>query len=310
MKKSPPQPAATQPAPKAREKLSIALRGFLMGAADVVPGVSGGTIAYVTGLYPRLVRALATFGVHWFADLLSFDSSRIKRALGAVPYGFILPLLVGIVSAIVVFVWGLSLGALVEAHPLPFYGLFFGFVGVSALFLLGRYGSTCPRLLLFVFAGFVLAYEGGAAVPVQTPETSWFVFLSGMLAISAMVLPGVSGALILLILGQYSHILTSLEALDLNIILPFVAGLGVGLLLFGQLLNWLMAHFYRKTMLVMVGLLFGSLRALWPFTDIPPTPTHITTFTLLAALGGAIIVVLYLWEGLLKSFPQRNNQSS
>ena len=280
-----------------------------MGAADVVPGVSGGTIAYITGLYPRLVAALSTFGTHWFADVLSLRPARIKKALVAVPYSFILPLLAGILSAIVFFVWLVPLGPLVAQYPLPFYSLFFGFVLTSALFLLKRYGSYCPRFLLFVLVGFFLAWHGVGAVAVQMPQTPWFVFIAGMFAVSAMLLPGISGALLLLILGQYTYVLSSLKAFDLAVILPFVSGLVVGLLLFGHILNWLITHFYRKTMLVMIGLLFGSLRALWPFTDTPATSQTLSTFAVFAGVGAVVIVVLYVWEGLLKNFPRKSRLS-
>lgn len=289
------------------DKLGVAIRGFFMGAADVVPGVSGGTIAYITGLYPRLVSALGTFGRRWFLDVLSFKKSRAFSALNTVPYGFILPLLAGIFGAIFFFVWVFPLGELVEAHPTPFYSLFFGFVLTSALFLLRRYGSWCPRYFLFVLLGFLVAWNGVGVVPVETPETWWFVFIAGVFAISAMLLPGISGALVLLILGQYAHILSSLKAMDMTVILPFIAGLGTGLLLFGHILNWLINHYYRRTMLVMIGLLFGSLRALWPFAEAPATQQNLTTFTLFAAMGAGIIVVLYVWEGLLKAFPKKTN---
>lgn len=286
--------------PPLKSKLSLALRGFFMGAADVVPGVSGGTIAYITGIYPQLIGALATFGRGWFSDMLSFNKTRTKHALKAVPYDFILPLFVGIIGALVLFVWCLSLGEMVAAHPLPFGGVFFGFVGMSALFLLRRYGSTCPRLMLFVLAGYLAAAKGATLIPVTTPDTPWVVFLSGMLAISAMVLPGVSGALVLVVLGQYRYILTSLKELDLAVILPFIGGIVLGLLLFGHGLNWLMQHFYRQTMLVMVGLLLGSLHALWPFGSMTANSDNIAVFSLFAALGSAVIVVLHVWEGLLK----------
>ena len=289
------------------DRAGIALRGFFMGAADVVPGVSGGTIAYITGLYPRLVAALSTFGRGWFADILSFNKARVSTALKTIPLGFILPLIVGIFSAIVFFVWLVPLGPLVEKHPLPFSSLFFGFVLTSALFLLKRYGSSCPRYLLFVLAGFFIVWYGVGAGAMQMPQTPWFVFIAGALAISAMLLPGVSGALVLLILGQYTYVLSSLKAFDMAVILPFVAGLGVGLLLFGHILNWLITHFYRKTMLVMVGLLFGSLRALWPFTEAPANPQTLSTFALFAGVGAVIIVVLYVWEGVLKSFPKKES---
>lgn len=295
--------------PTLLDKLGIAVRGGLMGAADVVPGVSGGTVAYITGLYPRLVSALGTFGRRWFGDVLSLDKARMAAALKTVPYGFILPLLAGIFGAIGFFVWVVPLGELVETHPIPFYSLFFGFVLTSALFLLWRYGSWCPRLLLFVFFGFFVAWHGVNAVPIETPEEWWFVFIAGMFAISAMLLPGISGALVLLILGQYSYVLSSLKALDFAVIVPFMAGLGVGLLLFGHILNWLITHYYRRTMLTMIGLLFGSLRALWPFESTQPPPETLTTAGVFFVLGAVIIVVLYVWEGLLKAFPKKGASS-
>lgn len=239
-------------------------KGMAMGTADIIPGVSGGTIAYITGIWHRLIAAINRFNLAWFK---LFFRLKWTEALALGHFRFLFPLLTGIAIAIVIFTKVIPIPVLIKTHPEPVYGLFFGLIGASILILLQELGRLTIReggmLALGTVAGWLLV----TLVPVTTPETSWFVFLCGFIAISAMLLPGLSGSFILLILGKYAYVLDALGSLNGAVIAPFVAGCAVGVITFARLAGWLLHHFYRLTVLAIVGILTGSLWIIWPFQE-------------------------------------------
>ncbi len=242
--------------------LATFARGFCMGAADVVPGVSGGTMAFILGIYERLIRAISSFDLILVRHLAG---RRWRQALSHTDLLFLTYLGLGIAFALFFFTRVIPLPALIKSHPEPVFGMFFGLVVGSVYVLLKNTPNLTGRDMGSLVCG---GLAGGFIVtlaPVSTPEAPWFVFLSGMLAITAMILPGISGSFILLILRKYAYVFDGLGRLDFAVILPFGLGAVVGLMLFSRALRWLMQHYRRAATVAIIGFLVASLWIIWPF---------------------------------------------
>lgn len=235
-----------------------------MGSADVVPGVSGGTMALILGIYERLLNAIRSFDREWLRDLATL---RFSRALARNDLAFLLPLLAGIALAIVFFTRVIPLPRLIVSHPEIIYGLFFGLISASVVVLMKEVEHYRAADVLTALLGVGLGFAIVNLVPLETPTSSWFIFLCGFIAISAMLLPGISGSFILLILGKYAYIIDALGRFDLWIILAFGAGAVTGLIVFSRAIVWLLNRFHRSTLLVIKGILIGSLWIIWPFQE-------------------------------------------
>ncbi len=246
-----------------RKRGGIALKGVLMGAADVVPGVSGGTIAFVTGIYDRLLAAISTFDLAWFR---SFFTGRFKEAFGRIPWGFLLPLVAGIAFSIFSLARGVSW--LLEHQPRELWSFFFGLVLASTYVVAAGIRSRGPGFWAWLAAGTVGAYLLVGLIPVATPTTFWFTFLSGAVAATAMILPGISGSFILVLLSQYHRMLEAVKGLDLYVLIFFVSGAFVGLISFSRILKWLLGRFHLQTLAVLCGFMLGSLRKVWPYQEV------------------------------------------
>ncbi len=251
-----------RPAPL--QALFTAVKGFCMGAADVVPGVSGGTVAFILGIYPQLLAAIRSFDVAWLRALLRGD---LRTVLRRPHLPFLLPLLAGIGTALWFFTHVVPLPYLLRSHPEPVYGLFFGLIGGSVLVLWRELRIRGLVDIGFLLLGGLLAALVLNLVPVATPESWWFVLLSGSLAICAMILPGISGSYILLLLNKYAYVLEAVGSLDLRVLLPFAVGAVAGLALFSRLLSWLLLRFYHPVMAVITGFLVASLWKIWPWQE-------------------------------------------
>jgi putative membrane protein len=240
------------------------LKGFCMGAADVVPGVSGGTMALILGIYERLLSAIRHVDLAFIGLLLR---GRLGAAASHVDLAFLALLGTGILAALLFFTRVVSLPRLVVEQPELIYGLFFGLIVASVGVLLQRMHPRNARHLGLVAVGIALGLMLVTLVPVQTPTDTWFIFLCGALAICAMILPGVSGSFILLVLQKYAYVFDALGRLDLTVIVPFALGCAAGLAAFSRVLGWLLARHHDATLLVIVGVLSGSLWTIWPFQE-------------------------------------------
>ncbi|TVQ05551.1 MAG: DUF368 domain-containing protein [Balneolaceae bacterium] len=249
------------------------LKGFLMGSADIVPGVSGGTMALITGIYDRLIFAIKSINAKAVSHVLRF---RIQLLFGQIHWKFFLFLGCGMVLAIIFFTRVVPLQIYMFTHPEIVYGLFFGLI-LGSIVLLIREIDTKERSWknsFPLFGGALFGFWVVNLVPGDTPETFWFVFLTGSVAISAMVLPGLSGSYILLIFNKYDYILMQLSYLGthnttegiLNLV-PFILGMIVGIVAFSRLLSWLLKNYRTVTINVLIGFLLGSLYVIWPFQE-------------------------------------------
>ncbi len=245
-------------------KLVLASKGFCMGAADVVPGVSGGTMAFILGIYPSLLQAIRSFDLELLRLL---GSGRLRQARDHAHLGFLIPLLLGDFAALMFFTRIVPLPQLIITDPEPVYGLFFGLIIGSIIILMRSMPPWRPIGWIQLLLGLALGWYVITLVPMNTPETPGFVFFSGAVAICAMILPGISGSFILLILKKYAYIFDAVGRLDLGIILPFAAGAIAGLMVFSRILVWLLKHYYQATVLAISGILMASLWSIWPFQE-------------------------------------------
>ena len=233
-----------------------------MGTADVIPGVSGGTMALLLGIYRRLLESIRSFDV----TLLRLIGRRDWRAaVGHVDIALLLPLGLGIFAALMFFTRIISLPGLIESDPEAVFGFFFGLIAVSVGVLIKGLRRFDGVDYGFLGAGVIAGWLVVNIVPVSTPDGAWFIVLSGALAISALILPGISGSFILLILKKYTYILNAIGNFDFAVIVPFALGAALGLIGFSRVLTSLLRHFYQRTLVTIVGVLIGSLWVIWPF---------------------------------------------
>lgn len=238
----------------------IFLRGLLMGAADIVPGVSGGTMAFITGIYDELIDSIRAFDLECLRRVVKLDIAGAWRHVNG---NFLLALVLGIATSI--FSLARIISWVLETHPVPLWAFFFGLILASALVLLREVERWNAARLGCLAAGIAIALYIALSPGAQLDIGLAGVFLSGFLAICAMILPGISGSFILVLLGMYSVVLGAIKDLDLVFIAVFVAGAGAGLLCFSRLLHWLLHHFHQATMALLTGFLFGSLAVVWPW---------------------------------------------
>jgi putative membrane protein len=241
--------------------LGIYLRGIAMGAADLVPGVSGGTVALITGIYGRLISAIASVGI----DILALVTrGRIAEAYKAIDGNFLLLLAAGIGTAIVGF--AAILNWLLLHYPLPLWATFSGLVLASALSLVKQNcrSWTFRDWSLFT-TGVAVAVSVGLTQAIQMPLTPLGIFFAGSIAISAMILPGISGSFLLLLMGVYQPIIAAVVNLELVTLALFALGCGMGLIFFSKLLQRLLGVAEKATMATLFGFLLGSLVILWPW---------------------------------------------
>ena len=247
-----------------KDTLSLLGKGFCMGTADVIPGVSGGTMALLLGIYQRLLEAIRSFDV---TLLRMISRGNWRLAFSHVDMALLLPLGVGISAALLFFTRVVSLPQLIQSDPEAVFGFFFGLIAASIVVLLKSLHRFESFDYLLLAAGGVVGWLVVNIVPVSTPEASWFIVFSGALAISALLLPGISGSFILLILKKYTYILNAIGNFDLSVIIPFALGAALGLITFSRVLSWLLRHFYQRALATIVGVLIGSLWVIWPFQD-------------------------------------------
>ena len=252
------------------KNLMVAVKGACMGAADVIPGVSGGTIAFIMGIYDEFVGSLASINADAVRMLMKGQFKAFWKHINGT---FLLSLVIGIGFSVVMLA-GL-MQYLLESHPIQTWAFFFGLIVASSIFILrGISGWRWRDGLLLVF-GVLLGATICTLSPTQTPEALWFIFLSGAIAICAMILPGISGSFILLILGKYQFIMGCISDLtsgvdfgrNLLILSVFMVGAVIGILSFSKFLHWLLARWKKETMLVLAGFIIGSLVKVWPWSN-------------------------------------------
>ena len=239
------------------------LRGFAIGTSDIVPGVSGGTMAVVLGIYRNLVDALKSFNWIWLKAVLSF---KWRTALGIPHFQFLIPLSLGAIAAVLFFTQIVILSDLLKIYPTIIYSIFFGLVSGSTIVILREIQVWFWKdIVVPIILGLMIGVLILTAVPKSTPEDSWFLFLSGLIAGSAMITPGISGAFVLIILGKYAFILDALNDFQWRTLLPFGLGVATALMFFVRLISLLLEKYENKALALISGFLGASLFKIWPF---------------------------------------------
>ncbi len=246
-----------------KHTLAVYLRGIAMGAADIVPGVSGGTVAFITGIYEELLNSIKAINPR--AIQLLFKEG--PRAFWEYINGnFLLALGLGIATSI--FSLARLISNLLENSPLLVWSFFFGLIIASSLHMARQISQLDWQALLALLLGVVVALAVAEMKPSElSPEPLW-VFLAGSIAICAMILPGISGSFILVLLGMYGHILSAIKNLEFAILASFALGCGLGLLSFSHLLSWLLKTFHDKALALLTGFLTCSLYLVWPWKQV------------------------------------------
>lgn len=242
--------------------LKIYLSGALMGAADVVPGVSGGTVAFILGVYDRLIAALSGVNKDSISMLFKGDFEGLWRHFDG---AFLCTLGAGIVTSI--FLIAGVITHLLAEYPTFVWSFFFGLILASAVFLLQQIKGFTGRHLLALFVGVFVGASLSLLVPTRLETSHLMVFLAGMIAICAMILPGISGSFLLLIMGLYGYVLSAVKGLDLLVIGVFAAGALVGLLSFSKLLNYMLKKAHAMTLSILTGIMLGALVKVWPWKE-------------------------------------------
>lgn len=248
---------------KVKKYILLLLKGMGMGAADVVPGVSGGTIALITGIYSELVDSIKSVDIEAIKLLFTFRFRKFWEKINA---GFLLFVFGGILLSI--FSLARILKSLLSSHPVHVWSFFFGLIIASAVLVIRLVRDWRVSDYLALLSGIALMFVITQFSPAQTTEAYWFIFIAGAIAICAMILPGISGAFILLILGKYQFILAAVSNLDLPVILVFGLGVISGLAAFSRLLSYLLNRYYRLTISILAGFIIGSLNKIWPWKEI------------------------------------------
>lgn len=246
--------------------LVISLKGLAMGAADVVPGVSGGTIAFISGIYEELITTINNVNLSLLKSLKTEGFKVFWKKLNG---NFILALLSGIAISIISLAKFISW--LMDNEPIALWSFFFGLV-VASIFLMAKEIKKWDLSAISMFLiGAVAAYYITTLPPTENVEALPYLFFSGALAICAMILPGISGAFILVLLGSYKTILDALHERDLKIIITVGLGIVFGLLSFAKLLKWMFTHYKNATLAILTGFILGSLNKIWPWKEVLET---------------------------------------
>jgi len=233
-----------------------------MGAADVVPGVSGGTIAFISGIYEELIDSIKSINV---TNVKQLFSKGIKTFWTEINGNFLASILIGI--AISIFSLAKLLHFLLDEYPILIWSFFFGLIVASAIYVAQKITQWDYKTFLSIIAGTLISYFITAITPAPAVDNSpyWFVFLSGMIAICAMILPGISGSFILLLMGQYRFIISAVNDLKISYLLTFSLGAAIGLISFSNVLSWLLKRFHNMTIAFLAGFMIGSLNKVWPW---------------------------------------------
>lgn len=281
--------------------------GVAMGTADLIPGVSGGTIAFLSGIYEELLYSIKTVSGEFLRLLLK---GKLRQAIGVVPFRFLVPLGIGMLGA--VFTLAGLLSYLLDNHPIFIWAFFFGLVLASTWVVLKRVVKWDVSDMVAFAVSTVITYFVVGLIPVETPDNLPFFFLSGMIAICAMILPGISGSFILLLIGKYQQVLAAVTGRDFLTLGVFGAGCVLGLALFSRVLSWLFRKHHDLAIAILAGLMLGSVRKLWPWKEtvltrinshgvevplveeniMPPVLDGTVLFALLLAIVGAALVLL------------------
>jgi len=245
-----------------KDYVMLFLKGFSMGMADIIPGISGGTIAFLLGIYEDLISSIKSVDLKFLQLLCRF---KIKEAFSSVAWQFLGTLFIGIAGAILIL--SKLISWLLHNKPTLIYSFFFGLILATVPIIARIIKRWTFSKIIAVILSACATYLFVGMVPLVTSQAPWFLFLSGVIAISAMILPGISGAFILVLLGKYQFILDAVNHRDIFSLGIFLFGVGVGIISFVRVLSWLFNKYHDLTVTIITGIIIGSLRKIWPWKE-------------------------------------------
>jgi putative membrane protein len=275
----------------------IGARGFTMGAADVVPGVSGGTMAFILGIYDELLESISAVDVNFIQRILTFQW---REAFANFPWKFLVSIALGIMTAILTLANALHWA--LENHPVYIWAFFFGLIVASIVVVRRRVRDWNIVNILAAAVSAIGAFILVGLSPSETPHTPILLFISGAVAICAMILPGISGAFILVLLGKYTYVLAAVKNLDILTVVLVGVGAVVGLLSFARLLRWMLHTNHDLVVAILTGFMVGSLRKVWPwkiFEPVSDTFVLETNFLPSAFNGEVVLALTFMGIGIL-----------
>lgn len=238
----------------------VGLKGCAMGMADVVPGVSGGTIAFISGIYEELLNSIKSIDMEALKLLFT---GKFRKFFDKINGKFLFSLIAGIGVAILTMARLMTY--MLEEHPIITWSFFFGLIIASVLMVAREVGRWNVATVITMIVGIVMSYWITVVSPATTPNDWWFIMLSGAIAICAMILPGISGAFILLLMGKYMFIMEAVTELKIGILLIFAIGVVIGIVSFSHVLSWLLNKWHDATVTLLMGFMVGSLNKVWPW---------------------------------------------
>lgn len=282
----------------------VALKGFAMGAANVIPGVSGGTIALLTGIFNELIESLnAIMSVSTWKLLIK---GQFKEFWETIHGTFLLWLAIGVVISI--FSLAKLMDYVLDHHPVQTWAFFFGLIIVSSVFMLSDIKGWKSTDVLWLVFGVALGAFICLLSPTETTSAMWFIAVCGAIAICTMILPGISGSFILVLFGKYEYIMEAVSELNIPVLIVFAIGCLVGIVAFSKFLHWLIGRFEKQTLLVLIGFTIGALVKVWPWADKAANEAanvlngqsvealHIGGAVLWALIGAGLVLALELFS--------------
>lgn len=248
---------------KTKDYFVLFIKGTAMGGADVVPGVSGGTIAFITGIYEELLNSIKSIDIASLRLLISF---RFKDFWKTINGNFLLAVFSGILISL--FSLARLISYLIEFYPIQLWSFFLGLIIASAILVLKKVHHWNAGIVIAVLSGIFIAYQITLIAPASSGDSLWGIFFSGMIAICAMILPGISGSFILLIIGKYEMIIESVKDLKIVTLLIFALGCVSGLVVFSRVISWILHKYHNLTIGLLSGFMVGSLNRIWPWKEV------------------------------------------
>lgn len=243
-----------------KDYIALFLKGMLMGAADVVPGVSGGTMAFITGIYEELINTIKSFNLTALQVLFREGLVACWKHVNGT---FLVTLLAGIITSIVTIAGGVLF--LLDSYPVLLWAFFFGLILASTWLIMTHIDEWSSGLISTFVLGALLAFLITSLAPTEIEPTATAVFCAGAIAICAMILPGISGSFLLLLMGMYTHILAAVKGVDIQIIALFMLGCIIGIMSFSRVLSYMFSHYRQVTLALLAGFMLGSLNKVWPW---------------------------------------------
>lgn len=283
----------------------LTLKGIGIGMANVIPGVSGGTIAFLTGIYEELIESIKSFNI---VNLKLLLKGKFREFAKATDLAFLSCIILGILIS--AFSLAKLMVYLLDKQPIPTWSFFFGLILVSCFYIFGEIKKWNLGTIICLLAGIAIAVFVCMASPTQTTDDWWFIMVCGAIAICAMILPGISGSFVLLLLVKYEFVMNALSSFNIPILLLFAIGAVAGIIAFSHLLSWLLKKFYAQTIALLSGFMVGSLMRVWPwqkivhhaiggYTSLPVTPGKFSELASTAAgypvsaqVGIAVIFII------------------